>query len=78
MDRNAIYVNCHVHGWVKVELYRGGEQIKFDNIAAVIRSMGLGYTFKHEPIPLFASGKFNTKRSSKKRYGQYNQESGSN
>jgi hypothetical protein len=59
----AIYVNCHAHAWIKIELYKAGKQMDFDNVSVITRSMGPAFTFDHKPIPVLASGEFKMKPS---------------
>lgn len=63
VSRDALYVNCHAHAWIKIEFVKSGRKMDFDNIAVITRSMGPDFNFNHTPIPVIASGEFKMKPS---------------
>lgn len=65
-DSEGLYVNCHAHAWIRVEIYKNGQRLDFSDISVICRSMGPEFHFNHDPIPVVASGKFKCKPSFKR------------
>ena len=65
-NEEGVYVNCHAHAWIQIQMFKNGERLNFDDITVVLKSMGPNFHFKHDPIPVVASGNFQCKPSFKR------------
>lgn len=66
VGEKSLYVYCKLHGWLKVEMLRGGRKISFEDITVTITDEPLGRTKNHiktDNVPTMAIGKFKSKRS---------------
>ena len=53
-----ISVFCKDHGWIKIELHKGGSRLNFEGVSAKITSYGKKPSFDLNPMPAIALGKF--------------------
>ena len=67
-DKDGIILHCPKHKFIKFRFKRKGKPILFDDIQVTGSEMPKGIHFDHEPLPIFAYGKFelkNGKRNNK-------------
>ena len=69
VGKDALYVYCKDHSWLKITFKRGKEKISFEDSGVVLEPMGEKFHFDDEPMPIIALGKFKLKRRTReKRY----------
>ena len=65
LGKNDISVYCRDHGWISIELHRGGEKLNFENVSAKITSHPKkGLNFVLSPTPGIAIGEFENRKKS--------------
>jgi len=57
-------VYCRDHGWLKIELHKGGIPINFENVSAKITGYGKKTNFVLSPTPGVAIGNFEHRKKS--------------
>jgi hypothetical protein len=62
VNDDYLSVYCREHGWIKIELKKGDENINFENVRAKITPIGK-VRFNLSPIPGVAIGNFKSKRN---------------
>jgi len=55
-------VYCREHGWLKIELKRGGDAINFKDVSAKVTPFGTDTHLNLSDIPTIGVGEFKTQR----------------
>lgn len=62
LGKSNLTINCHEHGWIDIELFRGDEIIDFSDVSVRITDVPKSTHFNLEEIPSLANGVFETKK----------------